>query len=702
MRQIRYGLLAFLLSGGCVADVGSTGLAVAGDSDGDGDPDGSDCAPSDPAIHAGAPEICNHVDDNCDGTVDEPVGTVYCVGSEPRPGITEQCLDNVLVGRLALASNHCPVPGGGWDVRDLFTHGFETMAGRYCVYEHTTHNPGPGGLPPSDDGRAPMDWLQPDCPVMVGLGGSDSELASAAVWEEYYEGWLAQLEAESSLPSVVSAVDGPLPRTTHVAVLDTAPPNTGFTSPAPSGRGSASSHGAVMGHLIEALACPGGSGAVCNTEFTNHVALERLPDGSDERAEGGVIGTFSQVAAAIEEAVTVGSSARGGAPRILALSIGAEPGYEVLSDGSPRPSADALRRALDAAVCGYQALVFASAGNATGGPGASAGPMLPGAWASDVASCGEPLLYAVGAVDPSDQPLQLGRVGGMPELVAPGRSVAFDLDGAGPGNPTPLMTGTSFGPVAAAAAAAILWSYTPHWTASDVADHLYASAVPLSHLGAADFCAPGGSCGTVARISMCGALLEAAAEVCTRDPGATICGVTCTATRIGPGAGSPVVLSPGAIASLPPGGPNFSAASLVDAVSSPTCGAGTIMSDMSAIGPHPDLCPFEQYPSREAGPLGPQPPTGGCRVCALDPSSLTAVIFTNEESAHGTFYPPVLYTSSGDVVDLSSVLPSPLAYGTKYVIEDLPIDSGAEAAALSFIVTDGGDKWSTIEEIEIW
>ena len=42
-----------------------------GDQDGDGTPNAADCAPVNPAIHPGAEEICNGVDDNCDGDVDE-------------------------------------------------------------------------------------------------------------------------------------------------------------------------------------------------------------------------------------------------------------------------------------------------------------------------------------------------------------------------------------------------------------------------------------------------------------------------------------------------------------------------------------------------------------------------------------------------------------------------------------------------------
>lgn len=54
-------------------DLDEDGIAdcVDTDSDGDGTLDDADCAPFDPAIHPGAQEICNLVDDDCDDKVDE-------------------------------------------------------------------------------------------------------------------------------------------------------------------------------------------------------------------------------------------------------------------------------------------------------------------------------------------------------------------------------------------------------------------------------------------------------------------------------------------------------------------------------------------------------------------------------------------------------------------------------------------------------
>ncbi len=45
-----------------------------GDSDGDGDPNNTDCAPLDPTVYTGALEICNGKDDNCNGEIDEGQG----------------------------------------------------------------------------------------------------------------------------------------------------------------------------------------------------------------------------------------------------------------------------------------------------------------------------------------------------------------------------------------------------------------------------------------------------------------------------------------------------------------------------------------------------------------------------------------------------------------------------------------------------
>ena len=48
------------------------------DDDNDGDPDDSDCQPLKPQIHHWAQELCNGIDDDCSQTVDDGLGTVSC------------------------------------------------------------------------------------------------------------------------------------------------------------------------------------------------------------------------------------------------------------------------------------------------------------------------------------------------------------------------------------------------------------------------------------------------------------------------------------------------------------------------------------------------------------------------------------------------------------------------------------------------
>ena len=71
---------------GDVAHPAGVHLRTNPDTDSDGDPDSSDCAPTDPTIHSAAPELCNGIDDSCAGSVasaeidDDGDGTRECEG----------------------------------------------------------------------------------------------------------------------------------------------------------------------------------------------------------------------------------------------------------------------------------------------------------------------------------------------------------------------------------------------------------------------------------------------------------------------------------------------------------------------------------------------------------------------------------------------------------------------------------------------
>ena len=93
-------------------DGGGDGGAVTNDVDGDGYPEGVDCNDNNAAVNPGATEVCNGIDDNCDGVIDtdavdtvtyyadrdgdgygNPMDTTQSCGTKPPDGYVSNSLD---------------------------------------------------------------------------------------------------------------------------------------------------------------------------------------------------------------------------------------------------------------------------------------------------------------------------------------------------------------------------------------------------------------------------------------------------------------------------------------------------------------------------------------------------------------------------------------------------------------------------------
>jgi hypothetical protein len=119
------------------------------DDDGDGSPDGSDCKPYDADVAPGKPELCNDVDDNCTGGVDEGFTDTDDDGSP-------DCLDfDDDEDGIVDAKDNCPL-GPNFDQQDLD----DDTLGDACD--------------PDDDGDGVPDG-QDNCPLLATADTTDTD-----------------------------------------------------------------------------------------------------------------------------------------------------------------------------------------------------------------------------------------------------------------------------------------------------------------------------------------------------------------------------------------------------------------------------------------------------------------------------------------------------------------------------------------------
>lgn len=120
------------------------------DLDGDGDFDVTDCAPHDPLVGAGATEVCNGFDDDCDAEIDgndSSFDPLDCSDSDPCNG-AETCVAPTAVAGLVMTELNVGLPGtSSRDWLEIYNGGNSAVNIRGYVLKigPTSHTIDPGG-----------------------------------------------------------------------------------------------------------------------------------------------------------------------------------------------------------------------------------------------------------------------------------------------------------------------------------------------------------------------------------------------------------------------------------------------------------------------------------------------------------------------------------------------------------------------------
>ncbi len=563
--------------------------------------------------------------------------------------------------------------------------------------------------------------IQPDCRAVVAQG---EPLLATVGWRQFRDAFRHQIGAPPAGPADDRRAGAPPSRgaraPVRVAVLDSAPTSTSASAGARRTLEEASdSHGRTISLVVKALHCVPGGG--CASRLTTHLALPR--SSSDGR---GASGTWGDLAAAIQHAVFAWNHDKKSLPSdvernlVLNLSLGWVPrqgsGLRSLSIGER-----AVHRALQVASC-HGALIVAAAGNQSGGPEGTTGPLLPAAWeresAPDRSTCerlgaptnwkpgsresARPLVVAVGAVDNADRVLRNARPGGLPALVAPGRAVLADP--TAPLGRTPRLSGSSISSAVVSAAAGLAWSVKPAVSPGQLIELLHESAVPLS-MPPADFC-HAGSCGVPRRVSTCAAVQRAcegsSSGVCARlggrcaDRGAhdrtklPARWTDAEATKVDSG------LAPGLNGAI------------VDATVTGKAPCRGVRIHVQSARYFPErVCPDRQFYGRVGAPwLYPQPPEPVCPDCLLKGSTLYVGINGLLDPSTKVVNGKLILWGPGfgeQQLDLQPMLGTRRA-GDEFKITDLPIDPELEyeQGAVVFEVVSNGESYSSFDLIDVW
>ncbi len=432
-------------------------------------------------------------------------------------GLDQACLDWRWIGVLNTANRQCQdLVGDHWRGSRLFGADDVTLPPglrRFCLFEARTPVAQIGELTPLLGTE--LSALDRDCVAVSPMSdpGSLVDLQWSAL--------AAQLRAQSGVDAL-----GTTPRLgnapVRLAVLDNNPTD----AVDPELDLGTSPHGNALITMAQELLCP--SGGACAVQVTSQLAMSFIAvhraarqAGDNDTVNGGYLASIGELAVAIQREVLAWQTAARGDRLVMNLSLGWDPVYgggEASLNAMPA-AAQAVHAALADAAC-RGALVFAAAGNRTGGVDNDVGPLLPGAWegrdAPTFAQCRtalgngvaldpnlfsaapyRPLVFAVSGIEADGQPLDNARAGANARLVAYGDHGVVQSQARAGGLPTATLSGSSVSTLLASVNAAMAWSWLPTRTSHQVADTIYASAYGTSsNLGrAADFCLGGVSAG---------------------------------------------------------------------------------------------------------------------------------------------------------------------------------------------------------------
>jgi hypothetical protein len=537
----------------------------------------------------------------------------------PRPAVgpdndvrRQAAVQTRWVGVTKFWTRSCPKPGtSDWKVRPLVPLDKlepslarslrKAKLDRFCVYEYKGDAPVSRRLTLPAQISARLKIAEPDRVALSGMTGTSDSLRDTT-FPHFSQLFLEQ----------VQSMDLPVEGTSRVRLvfLDTQPTGEGLPV-LPGGAPPRSPHGYTLGHIAGRLAGYPACGSGCAVEVATRLALPVVsfnPATGEElqrdAASGGFRGTFVDLYNAIVDE-TNNWLAKPVASRpkhlVLNLSVGWDGekfgGWEKGKLESSTTGSWAIYGALKAAA-EAGVLVIAAAGNERGGLDPTGQPLLPGGWEKPLRLSGEgegtwgwedigqPLIYAASGVDGLGRQLvNTRRKGEAPRVAYADHVVVSDPN---TGGSTATLTGTSVAAAVISTIAAVVWSYQPDLTRTEVMNLLYQTGTnPM--LRHHNFSAPANA-GLVRQVTLCRALSQAWAGTQHTPP-------DCAALP----EPAPIDLSPFIGGSAPVDQASF---------------------------------PYRPYPDPQDQALaGPQPGVDPCPNCVIDPPRLSSELASQEIAA---------------------------------------------------------------------